>query len=330
MKLLDKKILCVDDSRSARRILTKFLEEIGFTKIYLANHGADALDFLKENHVDLIISDWRMPVMDGLELLKHIRASDEYKHIPFAMVTAEALKKNVAMAKDSGVTTIISKPFTTESLAEVIYTVFQSDLNDTFSKKEREKCEKKNSITELTETFSSNLETIENMFASLLDNNENPSRYIMKMIVELSEDIIKTIGKASVYNTDRTTQAKILNIDDVKMSTKIISKHLNKLGFQNVHEENDPQLALEKLNREKFDLILSDMHMPDLLGIDLLRSIRNNPLNRNTPFLMITYDNKSKLLIDAVQSKLDYYIIKPVTISALREKLTLLEFEFET
>lgn len=329
MNLLNKKILCVDDSKSTRRIVSMFLNEIGFTNIYLANNGADALEVLENNHVDLVISDWKMPVMNGLELLNHLRASDKYKHMPFVMITAEALKRNVEVAKESGVTTIISKPFTTESLAKIIYSIFQSDLNDTLKKNDIEDGEKKISVAELSDQFSSNLTIIENEFSMMLDGTAPPCLTVMKILVELSEKIITIMEKNNFSDINRTTEAKILNIDDVVMSSKIITKHLNKLGFKNVYEENDPLSALEKLNREKFDLIISDMHMPDLLGIDLLKSIRNNSRNKTTPFIMITYDNKSKLLIDAVQSKLDFYIIKPVTVNLLKEKLALLKFELK-
>ncbi|MDY0163382.1 chemotaxis response regulator CheY [Desulfobotulus sp.] len=114
------RILCVDDFATMRRILKNILKQLGFTNITEADDGTTALEELKKGRFDLIISDWNMPKMSGLELLKTVRAMEEYKNIPFLMVTAEAQKQNVVEAVQAGVSNYVVKPFTAESIAEKI------------------------------------------------------------------------------------------------------------------------------------------------------------------------------------------------------------------
>ena len=114
------RILCVDDFATMRRILKNILKQLGFTNITEADDGTTALEELKKGRFDLIISDWNMPKMSGLELLKTVRAMEEYQNIPFLMVTAEAQKQNVVEAVQAGVSNYVVKPFTAESIAEKI------------------------------------------------------------------------------------------------------------------------------------------------------------------------------------------------------------------
>lgn len=112
------KILCVDDFATMRRILKNILKQLGFNNITEADDGTTALEELKKSHYDLIISDWNMPKMTGLELLKTIRSTPEFKDIPFLMVTAEAQKQNVIEAVQAGVSNYVVKPFTAEAISE--------------------------------------------------------------------------------------------------------------------------------------------------------------------------------------------------------------------
>lgn len=115
---LSIKILIVDDFATMRRILKNILKQLGFTNVTEADDGTTALDLLKSNSFDLIISDWNMPKMTGLDLLKTVRATPEYKDIPFLMVTAEAQKQNVIDAVQAGVSNYVVKPFTADQISE--------------------------------------------------------------------------------------------------------------------------------------------------------------------------------------------------------------------
>lgn len=112
------KVLVVDDFATMRRILKNVLRELGYTKIVEADDGTTALVVLKKEKVDLIISDWNMPKMTGLELLKAVRADGSLKGLPFLMVTAEAQKECILQAVQAGVSNYIVKPFTAEAVKE--------------------------------------------------------------------------------------------------------------------------------------------------------------------------------------------------------------------
>ena len=117
---LDMNILIVDDFETMRRIIKGALKEIGFYNFLEADDGKNALSRLEKNKVDLIISDWIMPNMSGLELLKAVKKDEKLKKIPFIMVTAEGHKKNVLEAINAGVDNYIVKPFSSETLQEKI------------------------------------------------------------------------------------------------------------------------------------------------------------------------------------------------------------------
>ena len=122
---LSMKVLVVDDFATMRRILKNILKQIGFTKIIDADDGSTALAMLKKNKVDLIISDWNMPKVSGLELLKAVRSDESIKDMPFLMVTAEAQKDSVVQAIQAGVSNYVVKPFTPDTIKEKLEQIFK-------------------------------------------------------------------------------------------------------------------------------------------------------------------------------------------------------------
>ncbi len=112
------RVLVVDDFATMRRILKNILKQLDFKNLVEADDGTTAWEVLEEQSIDLIISDWNMPKMSGIELLKKVRASDKYKKTPFLMVTAEAQKQNVIEAVQAGVSNYVVKPFTAEAIFE--------------------------------------------------------------------------------------------------------------------------------------------------------------------------------------------------------------------
>lgn len=119
------KVLTVDDFSTMRRIIRNILRQLGFSNISEAEDGAAALKLLENDPVDFVISDWNMPNMTGIELLRAIRANEKLQKIPVLLVTAEALKENVVEAVKAGVNGYIVKPFTAETLKEKIDAIFQ-------------------------------------------------------------------------------------------------------------------------------------------------------------------------------------------------------------
>lgn len=119
------KVLVVDDFAAMRQLVKKSLTELGFQNVSEAAGAVDAVRKMEAGeHFDLIISDWNMPKMTGLELLTYVRSGDRTKKVPFLMITAEAQRENIIQAAKAGVSQYIVKPFTAESLQQKLETIF--------------------------------------------------------------------------------------------------------------------------------------------------------------------------------------------------------------
>ena len=123
------KVLVVDDFATMRKIVRNILKQIGFEDITEAEDGNAALRILKSDKIGLVVTDWNMPNMTGLELLQEIRRDAQTKNIPVLMVTAEGLKENVMEAIKAGVNNYVVKPFTAEVLQEKLETIFKKLAN---------------------------------------------------------------------------------------------------------------------------------------------------------------------------------------------------------
>ena len=117
-------VLIVDDYKTMLRIIRNLLKQLGFDNVDEASDGAGALARLREKEFGLVISDWNMEPMTGLQLLKEVRSDAKLAHIPFVMVTAESKTENVIAAKEAGVTNYIVKPFNAETLKQKLTAVF--------------------------------------------------------------------------------------------------------------------------------------------------------------------------------------------------------------
>ena len=120
------KILVVDDFSTMRRIVRTLLKELGYTNVDEAEDGVMALAKLKSEAFDFVVSDWNMPNMTGIDLLKAIRADAALKHLPVLMVTAEAKKENIIEAAQAGASGYIVKPFTAGTLDEKLAKIFKN------------------------------------------------------------------------------------------------------------------------------------------------------------------------------------------------------------
>jgi len=119
------KILVVDDFSTMRRIIKNLLKDLGFTSIQEADDGNTALPMLVQGDFDFVVTDWNMPGMQGIDLLRAIRADDNLKHLPVLMVTAEAKKEQIVAAAQAGVNGYVVKPFTAATLKEKLEKIFE-------------------------------------------------------------------------------------------------------------------------------------------------------------------------------------------------------------
>ncbi|WP_114325224.1 chemotaxis response regulator CheY [Candidatus Colwellia aromaticivorans] len=119
------KVLVVDDFSTMRRIVKNLLRDLGFTNIQEADDGSTALPMLQNGDFDFVVTDWNMPGMQGIDLLKAIRADSNLAHIPVLLITAEAKKEQIIMAAQAGVNGYIVKPFTAGTLKTKIDKIFE-------------------------------------------------------------------------------------------------------------------------------------------------------------------------------------------------------------
>ena len=121
----DINILIVDDFSAMRQIIKNLLHEIGFDNTSEADNGQTALPMLKTGNFDFLVTDWSMPDMDGLTLLKTVRADEQLGDLPVLMVTAEAKREQIVDAAEAGVNAYIVKPFTAETLKDKMDQIFR-------------------------------------------------------------------------------------------------------------------------------------------------------------------------------------------------------------
>lgn len=126
----DLRVLVIDDMMTMRKIVSKHLKSLGFTDLQEADDGLPAWDLLEKNAaegnpIQFIVSDWNMPGMTGMDLLKKVRADDRFKSLPFLMVTAEGEKENIVAAVQAGVSNYIVKPFNLETLQSKVAAILK-------------------------------------------------------------------------------------------------------------------------------------------------------------------------------------------------------------
>ena len=120
----DMRILIVDDFSTMRRIVRNLLKQLGYDNVVEADDGTTALAKLQTEKIDFCVTDWNMPKMSGLDLLKEIRADEKLKDLPVLMVTAEALQENIVAAIKAGVNNYVVKPFDAATMAEKMEKIF--------------------------------------------------------------------------------------------------------------------------------------------------------------------------------------------------------------
>lgn len=118
------KVLIVDDYKTMLRIVRNLLRQLDFHNVEEAMDGSEALDKLRQDKFGLVISDWNMQPMTGIDLLREVRSDENLKNIPFVMITAESKPQNVITAKEAGVSNYIVKPFNAETLKSKLTSVF--------------------------------------------------------------------------------------------------------------------------------------------------------------------------------------------------------------
>ncbi|MEJ0007386.1 MAG: chemotaxis response regulator CheY [Steroidobacteraceae bacterium] len=126
----DMKFLVVDDFSTMRRIVKSVLNELGYSNVTEADDGSTAFPLLRDGDFDFLITDWNMPGMPGLDLLKAVRASEKLAKLPVLMLTAEAKRDQIVAAAQAGVNGYIIKPFTAATLKQKLTTILNTTPSD--------------------------------------------------------------------------------------------------------------------------------------------------------------------------------------------------------
>ena len=241
--------LVVDDYEPMRKVTSSQLRSIGASSIMTANNGAEALRLLQNKRVDIVLSDWNMPVMTGLELLKAVRADKKFSHLPFIMITAEAERYRIEEAIDAGVDDLLVKPYTAICLAGRV-----------------EKA----------------LATLRNPAA-----RSTPVRQTPKVHSEAyahPDQPLPAFDPAFPVEPGRPT---ILVVDDTPDNLLLVSHLFNDTYRVRIAHNGEKALHICQSN-DPPDLVLLDIMMPDMDGFEVARLMREHPTSVSIPIIFIT------------------------------------------
>lgn len=264
-------VLIVDDTEPMRKMIKDSLRMMGVHNVLMAENGEEALKRLHAHtEVGLVISDWSMPKMDGLTLLKHVRNHAEFKSLPFMMVTAETERSFVSNAVKAGVSQFIIKPFTYKDLQQRVNRILDQA---TQQEDDAEKPAVSTSRAARAEPFTSNHQN-----ATVLIVDDAPSNI----------DVISGILKRT-YRIKAATRAP-----------KAIS----------IAQSSDPP-----------DLILMDIMMPDMNGIEACRQLKDDPDTAGIPIIFLTAKSSVDDVAEGFRAGGADYIVKPADPTILEARV---------
>jgi len=286
--MIDKQItfLVVDDLDAMRQVTASQLRALGANNILTANNGVEALRVLKTQPVDVVLSDWNMPVMSGLELLKAVRTDDRLARLPFVMITAEAARERVAEAIASGVSGLLVKPYTAESLGARIAKALAPQL--------------RSSPPSWDETS-------------------------VKDAAPLPPTASAMVAKPPPQEAAEPVRATILAVDDAPANLHLLL-HMFKDEYRvRIAQAGEKALEICQSNNPP-DLVLLDIMMPGMDGFEVARRMREHPTSENIPVIFVTAmtgeDARLKGLelgaVDFVTKPIDPEVLKPRVRNFLR------------
>ncbi len=254
-----KRVLIVDDFDSMTQTMATILESLKFRRIHRAKDGREALVKLKTYSIDLILSDWNMPKMNGLELLKTIRRDEEFAHIPFVMITGNIDQDDVMTSIKHGVTDYLVKPFSRSMLIERVHKAFKAPTPQLIVDKA--------GSTEITRR-------------------------------------IENIPKPMPQN--------ILLVDDEPNNLMVLGELLK--GHYKIQACRTGQKAIELCDKDTPpDLILLDIMMPEMSGLDVCKALKSNPLTEHIPIIFVSALSQTDDVVKGLELGAVDYITKPIT-----------------
>lgn len=276
-------VLVVDDLESMRKITVNYLRQFGVVKILEAANGAEALRILNGHPVTVVISDWNMPVMNGLELLLSIRSSDKLYGLPFMMITAETERKLILQAVQSGVSELLVKPFSYSSFAERLTRMLH-----------------------WYPRFSGPIDPVK------AQQGLNVKRYGMQGALQ-SEATLPPLEKA-------VERATILVVDDSADNLQLLAGLFE--DEYRVKLANNGEKALQICRSDNPpDLLLLDIMMPDMDGFEVAKALRGHPSSENIPIIFVTAMTDSAAKVRGMELGAIDFVTKPIEPEGLRIRI---------
>jgi CheY-like chemotaxis protein len=281
MKLSKQTVfMVVDDFETMRKVTVTQLRSLGVNEIITANNGAEALRILESQHVDFVLSDWNMPVMSGLDLLKAVRSHTKLYSLPFVMITAEAARERVAEAITCGVSDLIVKPYTAERLAMRI---------------------------EKAQVWKPRKLSADDM-QQAADTTPRPTHRTSAVSTAHDDALPKKAARPPA----------ILVVDDTPDNLHLLTNLF--ANDYVVRVANNGERALEICcSEDPPDLVLLDIMMPGMDGFEVARRMREHPNAESIPVIFVTAmtgdDARLKGLelgaVDFVTKPIDPNVLKP-------------------
>jgi DNA-binding response OmpR family regulator len=285
---MSAKILSVDDSKAVRKLLARIFRPFDCELCEAAN-GEEGLAVAAREMPDLIILDYNMPVMDGVSMLRRMRENADLRRTPVIMLTAESSAENIATVARLGVRDYVTKPFSEELLlakaARAVPLVARSPQDGQPDPQSERASDAQGSVTS-----------------------------------EKSESATELAKGTSAPSASTLQSASVLVVDDSSTMRMSLVRALNELGFDNIKEATNGRQALELVLKESFDLMLLDMEMPEINGMEVLLALKNNP--QRLPVIVISAADQIENAVKCIEAGAEDYLPKPFNPTLLRARAT--------
>jgi CheY-like chemotaxis protein len=295
---MSPKILSVDDSKTVRVLLARLFRPYA-CELCEASNGEEGLAVATRERPDLIFLDYSMPVMDGVTMLRRLREHAELRRTPVIMLTAESGAENIATVARLGVHDYVTKPFSEEVLLAKAARVVSLVARPSHERGAAEP----------------NPQPVEDGAA----HGPKPMNF---MSPESQNPMSELAEGPSTPSPAPIQGASVLVVDDSRTMRLSLIRALNNLGFDNIKQAKNGREALELVLKDSFDLMLLDMEMPEMNGMELLLAVKNNPQLGGLPVIVISGADQIENAVKCIEAGAEDYLPKPFNPTLLRARAT--------
>ena len=287
------KILSVDDSEAVRMRLARLFRPFA-CEVFEAANGEEGLAVAARERPDLILLDYNMPVMDGISMLRRLREHADLRRTPVIMLTGESSAENIATVARLGVRDYITKPFD-----ERLLLAKAARAISLVARPSHDRCE------------------------SEPDPQSKRSGDAQGPVsAESPGPAAQLVEAPSPLSAAPLQRASVLVVDDSRTMRLSLVQALNELGFDNIKEAKNGRQALELVLKEPFDLMLLDMEMPEMNGMEVLLAMKNNPQLSGLPVIVISGADQIENAVRCIEAGAEDYLPKPFNPTLLRARAT--------